>query len=231
MFFSALIRFLQGPNFNGQPHVSQRVTNTHAQNTRRLKTDDVLFFTACRRVSYSHYVSIRHLSKAFVTMATGQRRRSSRHEASTPRLSLPPHLSLCSAAKPHGKAPALPHTPRLAHQTPPAVQCRKPRSLCSFRMNRYKPRSVLFCYSFWTQTFLIHMFQGLINIFLSVHIFSTRFENSRPHYIFRIYLYCVPLIKWMKTKHREDMRVHKILTFLFESEIFCQMSTFMISSQ
>lgn len=81
---------------------SQTLTHKINSASRRRR---VFFLSVCRRVSYSHYVSIRRLSKAFVTMATGQWRRHRKSLPSTLHLSLPPHLSLCSAARPHGKAP------------------------------------------------------------------------------------------------------------------------------
>lgn len=103
MFFSGLIRFLLGPNFNGQPHVSQCVTNTHTQDKQCLETEKVFFLSQCvdacpilimsqYATSQKHMQPCRHVSGV-------DTERVCRH------LSLPPHLSLCSTALPHGKAP------------------------------------------------------------------------------------------------------------------------------
>lgn len=131
MFFSGLIRFLLGPKFRGQPHVSQCVTNTRTQDKVCLQTEEGFFSVVCRRVSYSHYVLIRRLSKAFVTMATGQ---WTRHRVCRQLRTSPSHLT-CLCALPLGlmgklHSEALPHTP---HPTPPPPF---PTAL------RYKPQSL-----------------------------------------------------------------------------------------
>lgn len=91
----------------------------------------VFFSVVCRRVSYSHYVLIRRLSKAFVTMATGQ---WTRHRVCRQLRTSPSHLT-CLCALPLGlmgklHSEALPHTP---HPTPPPPF---PTAL------RYKPQSL-----------------------------------------------------------------------------------------